>query len=46
MGVDEENPDTILQDFLDDYDLQMELVTPDMRHLWLEEFKQDQKKFD
>jgi len=28
------------------YDTQMQLITPDMRQIWLEQFKNDPKKFD
>ena len=37
LGVKENKPDQILQDFLDAYDLQMDLVTPNKRHFWLQE---------
>ena len=36
LGVDEEAPGSILSDFVEAYDLQMELITPNMRHLWLQ----------
>ena len=36
LGVNEEDPVSILRDFVEAYDLQMELITPNMRHLWLQ----------
>ena len=46
LGVDEEEPGSILRDFVEAYDLQMELITPNMRHLWLQQWKEDPKRFD
>jgi len=46
LGVNENDPDSILKDFLAAYDLQMELIAPDMRTLWMMEYKNDRKRFD
>ena len=35
-----------MSDFMEAYDTQMELIRPNMRHIWLQEQQKDQRKFD
>ena len=46
LGVRESEPETILSDFMEAYDTQMELIRPNMRHIWLQEQEHDHRKFD
>ena len=46
LGVKESQPETILNDFMEAYDLQLQLITPDMRKIWVDEFQNDPKSTD
>ena len=46
LGVQENQPETILNEFMEAYDLQMQLITPDMRKIWADEFQNDPKSTD
>ena len=46
LGVSDDRPEDILEDFMEAYDTQMNLITPDTRQIWLDEFENDPKKYD
>ena len=46
MGVNEEDPDSILKSFVEAHETQLALIQPDYSTLWKTEFDKDPKKFD